>query len=105
MDLWQASFDANRKFLRGDCNGDGDTRGVTDAVFLLGFNFLGKEKPPCQAACDVNGDGDIDGVTDAVYLLTFNFLGGPAPVDPFPGCGPLPDGAKLTCETTPEACR
>ena len=66
------------RFLRGDCNGDGTVEGqVTDAVFLLSYNFLGGPRPPCLAACDANGDGKAEGqVTDAVYLLTFNFLGG-----------------------------
>jgi hypothetical protein len=76
-------------FLRGDCNGDGEFRGtVTDAVFMLNFNFLGGNTPPCFAACDANGDGQFRGtVTDAVYSLNFNFLGGNAPPAPFPDCG------------------
>jgi hypothetical protein len=76
-------------FLRGDCNGDGEVTGlVTDAVFLLTFNFLGGPEPPCRAACDSNGDGQFAGqVTDAVYILSHNFLGGPPPPAPFPGCG------------------
>jgi hypothetical protein len=77
-------------FLRGDCNGDGQVRGqVTDAVFMLNFNFLGGATPPCFDACDANGDGAFRGtVTDAVYLLQFNFVGGPPPPAPFPACGP-----------------
>jgi hypothetical protein len=78
------------KFRRGDCDGDGQVRGVvTDAIFLLGFNFLGGTPPSCFAACDADGDGQVRGlVTDAIYILSFNFLGGPAPPSPFPGCGP-----------------
>lgn len=74
-------------FVRGDCNGDGDTSGISDAIFHLSFNFRGTEEPLCRAACDVNGDGEIGGVSDAIFLLTFNFLNGPAPVMPFPACG------------------
>jgi len=77
-------------FIRGDCNGDGSVSGeVTDAVFILNYNFIGGEAPPCSAACDVDGDGEFVGmVTDAVYILNFNFLGGvPPPSAPFPGCG------------------
>ena len=76
-------------FIRGDCNGDGMVTGqVTDAVFLLNFNFLGGNPPPCAAACDINQDGMFTGqVTDAVYILTHNFLAGPAPPAPFPKCG------------------
>lgn len=77
------------RFLRGDCNGDGEVTGqVTDAVFLLTHNFLGGPEPACLAACDVNADGQVLGqVTDAVYLLIHNFLGGPPPPRPFPECG------------------
>ncbi|MBI4582831.1 MAG: BACON domain-containing protein [Planctomycetes bacterium] len=32
---------AKPKFIRGDCNGDGDISGVTDAITLLTANFLG----------------------------------------------------------------
>jgi hypothetical protein len=75
-------------FLRGDCNGDGQVAGqVTDAVYLLNFNFSGGPAPPCRAACDADGDGRFIGqVTDAVYLLGFSFLGGPPPPAPFPSC-------------------
>ncbi|MCZ6793453.1 MAG: hypothetical protein O7J95_07560 [Planctomycetota bacterium] len=94
------------RFVRGDSNGDGQVGGVTDAVFLLSFNFLGGGVPPCRAACDSNGDGQIGGVTDAVYSLSFNFLGGPMPPGPFPKCGAAElatDGA-LGCEIA-EACQ
>jgi hypothetical protein len=93
------------RFLRGDCDGDGRVAGlVTDAVYLLGYNFRGGPRPACLAACDANGDGRVDGVvTDAVYLLNHNFLGGPAPVAPFPGCGAgaLETDGSLGCDTSP----
>jgi hypothetical protein len=87
------------RFVRGDCDGDGSVIGqVTDAIFLLAFNFTGEPEPRCLAACDANGDGEIIGeVTDAVYLLAFNFLGGPAPVPP------LASDLALGCEQPPEA--
>ena len=90
-----------------DCNGDGDTSGLTDAIFVLGRNFLGGSPPPCRAACDVNGDGDTGSVTDAIYLLTHNFLGGPAPVEPYPSCGPRQSDSDwaLGCQTPPVACQ
>ncbi|MBI4604464.1 MAG: DUF1028 domain-containing protein [Planctomycetes bacterium] len=93
-------------FLRGDCYGDGDSSGVSDAIYLLAFNFLGGPAPPCRAACDSNGDGDSGGVSDAIHLLAFNFLGGPAPPGPFPACGPpsLPADGSLGCERPPEGC-
>jgi hypothetical protein len=96
-------------FIRGDCNSDGQVIGVvTDAVFLLNFNFVGGQRPRCLAACDANGDGQVTGVvTDAVYLLTYNFLGGSRPAAPFPACGPgeLPRDGTLGCGLEPEACR
>lgn len=85
-----------RPFKRGDCNGDGDTSGVTDAVFLLEYNFIGGKKPPCLAACDMNGDGDKEGVTDAIYILEFNFLGKAPPPPPFLKCDS--DRTCLTCD-------
>ena len=75
-------------FRRGDCDGDGETNGLTDAVFLLNHNFLQGPASPCLAACDANADGNTVGqVTDAVYLLTHGFLEGPPPPPPYPACG------------------
>jgi hypothetical protein len=95
-------------FIRGDCDGDGKVAGrVTDAVFLLSYNFQGGAKPPCLAACDANGDGLATGqVADAVYLLQYSFLGGPPPVAPFPDCGSgaLETDPALGCEIAPGAC-
>jgi hypothetical protein len=96
-------------FLRGDCNGDRQVAGsVTDAVFLLNFNFSGGSAPPCLAACDANGDGQVTGqVTDAVYLLQFNFLGGPPPPAPFPECAASrrSEDERLGCAEPPASCR
>jgi hypothetical protein len=107
VDLSPAAPAGTDPFLRGDCNGDGSVTGeVTDAVFMLNFNFTGGTAPPCFAACDANGDGSFVGeVSDAVFLLNFNFLGGPAPPAPFPACGrsQLPGDAALGC-ATPAAC-
>jgi len=93
-------------FLRGDCNGDGIFAGqVSDAVFLLNFNFAGGPPPPCGAACDVDVDGGITGaVADAISMLNFNFFGGPAPAAPFPECGSSdrPADIDLGCETPPD---
>jgi hypothetical protein len=99
---------AANRFIRGDCNGDGQVSGVvTDAVFLLNFNFSSGPAPPCRAACDANGDGSFVGtVTDAVFLLQFNFLGGPAPPAPFPACGTGGDSDRaLGCVTPSPNCR
>ena len=96
------------RFIRGDCNGDGlAIGGVTDAVFLLGYLFLGGRTPGCMAACDVDGDGRVvGGVNDPVYLLNYLFLGRAAPPAPHPGCGAGRDSdAALGCDKTAERCR
>jgi len=80
-----AAADGAGPFVRGDCNqsGVGD---LSDAVFLLNYLFLGGDRPPCLAACDVNSDARVVGVTDAVYLLGSLFLGEAPPASPFPDC-------------------
>lgn len=91
------------RFLRGDCDGDGKVNGiVTDAVFLLNYNFRCGKEPPCLAACDANADGVTCGVvTDAVYILMWNFRGGPPPLEPFPECdsAPYATDAVLGCRS------
>ena len=91
-------------FLRGDCNGDSSASGsVTDGLYLLAFNFLGGETPPCLAACDVDGDGTVVGVVnDALYLLQHSFNSGPAPPLPYPQCGSDPDPSGLSCDQPPD---
>ena len=91
------------RFMRGDCNGDGQYRGtVTDEIYSLNFKFLGGERPRCLAACDVDGDGDYIGtLTDEIYSLNFEFLGGRRPPAPFPGCGYDQSALKLGCESSP----
>ena len=80
---------------------------LTDAVFLLLYNFAGGPRPTCLAACDSDGDGQATGaVTDAVYLLMYAFLGGSPPVQPFPACGPGtgPGDEALGCEVSQAGC-
>jgi hypothetical protein len=94
------------RFLRGDCDASGAID-LTDAVFLLLYNFAGGPMPTCLAACDSDGDGQATGaVTDAVYLLMYAFLGGSPPVQPFPACGPGtgPGDEALGCEVSQAGC-
>jgi hypothetical protein len=101
------TFAGGMAFIRGDCDGDGEVRGiVTDAIFFLNYNFTGGDEPPCLAACDTNGDGEARGlVTDAIYLLSYNFLGGEPPPSPFPGCGPGEGSdTELGCAEPPPDC-
>jgi probable HAF family extracellular repeat protein len=98
---------ATFSFRRLDCNGDGATAGVADAVAHLSANFVGGLTLPCRAACDVNGDGDISGVTDAVAALVVNFIGGVQVPAPYPGCGSAsrPSDLELGCVQPPASCR
>jgi hypothetical protein len=92
------------RFLRADCNDDGVVD-ISDAVFTLGWLFLGEPEPGCVAVANTNGDDSAD-ISDAVYLLTHLFLGGPAPAVPFAECGPgeLDADVTLGCTTPPEHC-
>ena len=45
---------------------------------------------PCREACEANGDGAVN-IADMVWILGYLFAGGPAPVAPFPDCGPDPE--------------
>jgi hypothetical protein len=94
------------RFLRGDCNGDGRTDGVGDAVTMLSRNFLGGVEVGCAAACDANGDGATSGVTDAVTILSNNLIGSVRIPPPYPACGDsdLPSDELLGCERQAAAC-
>jgi len=95
---------APARFERRSFENDGVVD-VSDAVYLLRWLFLGWATPECIAAMNTNGDARAD-VSDATYLLIHLFLEGPAPVAPYPRCGPgaLPtDGA--TCEAPPANCK
>ena len=88
-------------FLRGDCTGDSNVD-LSDAVCALNWLFRETAMPGCIAALNTNGDADVN-ITDAVSLLNFLFAGGPAPVAPFPDCGPAAFEADevLRCANAP----
>lgn len=95
------------RFVRGDCDADGRTTTVSDAVVLLRYAFLGAARPPCLAACDADGDGKVgSSVVDALRMLAHAFLGGPPPPAPFPDCGePQSEGDRAAgCEEPPARC-
>lgn len=73
--------------LRGDCDSDGQTAGINDAITLLSHNFFDPRPLPCAASCDANADADISGVTDAIMMLVVNFIGGIQFAEPHPWCG------------------
>ena len=89
-------------FVRGDCNSDG-TVNISDATCILNWLFAGQADPGCVAAMNTTGD-DAANISDATYLLNHLFSEGPAPVAPFPDCGPgaLPADAELGCANPPD---
>jgi hypothetical protein len=100
-EVW--SFEVlTRPFLRGEVNDDGAID-ITDAVFLLGYLFLGGEEPPCLESADADDNGELE-ITDAIRLLSYLFLGGEAPPPPFADCGPDPTEDDLDCRAF-EGCR
>jgi hypothetical protein len=72
-------------FVRGDANDDGSID-ITDAIFTLGFLFLGGGAPPCEDAADADDRGTLE-ITDPVYLLNYLFSGGPEPPPPLETAG------------------
>ncbi len=89
------------EFLRADCNGDG-TVDISDPVCTLKWLFVGEATPGCIAATNTNGDAEVN-IADPVSVLNYLFGAGPAPVDPFPDCGPgeLAADAALGCANPP----
>jgi hypothetical protein len=67
-------------FRRGDANGDG-RMDLSDAVFILGFLFIGGSAPGCMDAADVNDDQEVN-IADAIFALSHLFTGGAAPPPP-----------------------
>jgi hypothetical protein len=83
------------RFVRGDANADGQVD-IADAIFSLGFQFLGNQSPTCLASLDADGDGAL-AITDAIYLLGYLFLGSGSPAAPFLDCGT--DPADPSCDS------
>lgn len=69
--------------IPGDADGSG-TVGVTDAIFLINYIFIGGPAPSPLKVGDVNADCHIN-IADVVYLILYIFSGGSAPVE---GCVP-----------------
>ncbi|MBN1443606.1 MAG: right-handed parallel beta-helix repeat-containing protein [Planctomycetes bacterium] len=86
-------------FRRGEVNLDASLD-LSDAVFVLGYLFLGGEAPSCVKSADIDDSGGID-ITDAVRLLGYLFLGGLPPAEPFAGCGTDPHADELSCVSYP----
>ena len=86
-------------FKRGDTDSDGQLN-ITDAVFILKYQFSGGQPPACFKTADVDGDGNVN-ITDPVYVLQFLFSGGPEPAPPFSECGSDGIMNALPCEVFP----
>ncbi len=85
---------AGTRFVRGDCNADGQVD-LTDVVDMLVTLFQTGTELSCTVAADVNGDGGVD-ITDAISLLGFLFLSGEI-LPPYPMCGKQTSSTELTC--------
>ena len=59
--------------VRGDANSD-QVVDISDPSYILGFLFLGGERPQCVETADVDLDGRID-ITDPVIILGYLFGG------------------------------
>ena len=72
-----------RRFVRGECNNDGQVN-LADALCSLNWLFFGG-RTTCVAALNSNGDTRVN-IADPVSLLSYLFSGGDAPGAPFPAC-------------------
>jgi hypothetical protein len=92
---------AERAFIRGDANGDGQIN-IADPLATLNLLFGDSEHSGvdmlCLAASDVNDDGNVN-IADAVSLLWYLFGGGPQPYSPFPASGMDPTDIGVPCWT------
>lgn len=100
------TFDHNTwEFTRGDSDNDGTFNGLIDCVYILNWAFLAGPELPCLEAGDANGNGVVEALLDALHILYHQFYDGPAPLMPFPDCGPDPDYAtSLGCESPSPVC-
>lgn len=95
----EATGRCNVLFVRGDANSDGGVH-ISDAVAVLGYLFVGGDRPTCLNAADINGDGRVD-VSDPIYLLLYLFVGGTSILPPYPGCGLDPAPPRPSCHSYP----
>jgi predicted outer membrane repeat protein len=67
-------------YICGDSNGDVAVN-VSDAVWIIGYIFVGGDPPLPLESGDVNCDGVVN-VSDAVWIINYVFIGGNEPCDP-----------------------
>jgi hypothetical protein len=84
-------------FIRGDADQNGQIQ-ITDAIFTLGYLFLGDRDPFCLDALDTNDDGDVV-ISDALGILQYLFSGNYTPAEPLTAAGTDPTpGDPLNCD-------
>jgi len=86
---------AGPTFVRGDYKED-DGIDLTDAIAILGYEFLGTPPERCLDAADTDDSGALD-LTDVIYLLSYMFTGGKEPPPPFQAPGPDPTPDSIPC--------
>jgi len=90
MQLTGTGLPARPVFRRGDVDDNGNVE-VTDAIRILGYLFLGGDRPSCMETADADNNGNIE-LTDGIRILGYLFLGGDPPPPPGPDdCGRDPD--------------
>ena len=84
------------KFLRGDCNTNGEVE-ITDVITVLQLiSAIPGQEIVCPDACDYNRDGRIT-LIDPVRHLEYMFAGGLPPAYPFPEAAEERLLISLTC--------
>ena len=94
---------AGNNFIRGVCNGAGNSPQITSAVFGLNWLFSGGEDPPCEAACDIDADGGV-AINDMIGILNFLFGGSAPPANWVDGNPTCEIGDPVDCATPNESC-
>jgi hypothetical protein len=82
-------------FRRGDANADGCVDGL-DGAFIFEQIGAGPSAFTCLDAADADDDGMLT-PKDGVYLISYDAGEGPAPLAPYPECGPDPSDDLLGC--------
>ena len=94
----QVPFIQGIPFSRGRINPD-DSVDISDAIWLLQWQFIGLAEPVCLKAANINGDGGHD-ISDVIFLLSWLLLGSHVPPEPVNNCGisDLPNDEMFSCE-------
>ena len=86
-------------FRRGDPNSDG-IPDISDALFLLFYQFASGPAPSCLQSADVDNNEAVD-LTDVLSLLNYLFLNAAPPPSPFFSCGAADLDSALDCAVHP----